>query len=236
LNSKLSESWAATVQKFLALNIRERWMIAGAVACVFYALFSFLVSPILDRQKMLKTEIANDETKQAALSLELSNYTQLATANEDLPKKQNIARLENDLAALQLELDDLKNTLIKPEKMSDLLSDLLKNNENLALISLKTLPTKGLFEKDTALNRQEKFRQENNLDSLPIFKHGVEMTIEGRYLDLLEYVATVEKMPWHVLWERANLSVDDKQSTATPLSQLTLTVYTLSLDKTWLSI
>ncbi len=228
----LSEAWSGLVQKFFALNKRERWMIMGAIACVFYALFSALVSPMLTRQKMLAMEIANHQTKLEAFNLELNGYAHQAAIDPDLPQKQKVVALEKNLNLLKIEVDGLKNTLIKPERMPDLLSDLLKDNPQLTLISLKTLPTRGLFEDATENLSQKK----NNNEDLPIFKHGVEMTIEGRYLDLLDYVATVEKMPWHVLWESAALSVDEKQNATLPLSQLTVKVYTLSLDKTWLSI
>jgi MSHA biogenesis protein MshJ len=101
----------------------------------------------------------------------------------------------------------------------------LKKNGKLKLIELQTLPVKGLLE-NASEDKNKISKQE-----LPVFKHGVEITIEGNYLDLLDYVAELEKMPWHVLWSKAALNAEHY-----PDSQLKLTVYTLSLDKTWLSI
>jgi MSHA biogenesis protein MshJ len=48
---------------------------------------------------------------------------------------------------------------------------------------------------------------------------------------LLRYVTALEKMPAQMFWGEANLSVEKY-----PDAVFTLTVYTLSLDKTWLAV
>jgi MSHA biogenesis protein MshJ len=118
--------------------------------------------------------------------------------------------------------------------MPELLRDLLAKNGKLKLIALNTLLTQNLLAQPVATSEvptaEQSTNQEEQLEN-PVFKHVVEITIEGRYLDLLEYVSTIEKMDWHVLLNKAELSTK-----AYPNNQLKLTVYTLSLDKAWLSI
>jgi MSHA biogenesis protein MshJ len=230
LNPSLKDSWADLSQKFTALNARERWMIFGAVLCVFYGLYSYSLEPVLQRQQVLKNEISQDVMQRQSLEQQLAVFT---TQNKDVsatPEQLQVQALQDNIIALNQEIENLKNTLIRPEKMPDLLSDLLHQNEKLTLVSLKTLPPKGLFEE---VNPTKKVVNQNDL---PIFKHGVEISIKGHYLDLLNYITGVEDMPWHVLWDKANLEVESEPTTPFPLSQITLTVYTLSLDKNWLSI
>ena len=138
---------------------------------------------------------------------------------------------------LETNLTGLQTTLISPDKMPELLRSLLKKNSALKLIELKTLPARGLLETESS-SIQTTGTESNNtevkvsaIQNSPVFKHGVEITIEGRYLDLLEYVSDIEKMPWHVLWSKVALNAEHY-----PDTQLTLTVYTLSLDQTWLTI
>jgi MSHA biogenesis protein MshJ len=64
-----------------------------------------------------------------------------------------------------------------------------------------------------------------------IYKHGVRITVRGSYLDLLSYAAALEKLPEQMFWGEAKLSVEKY-----PDSLFTLTLYTLSLDKTWLKV
>ncbi len=229
--------------KFEALNKRERWMVFGALLMVAYAVINMLLlSPVLARQKILSSELSADQAQLQGLQQQLKAYTQQSVIDPDAANKQRIATLQSHLKVLESKLNGLQTTLISPEKMPELLHSLLKKNAKLKLIELKTLPSQGLLESSTddknasaaassaqttTLSPVNKIKTEDS----PAFKHGVELTVEGRYLDLLEYVSELEKMPWHVLWSKAALNAEHY-----PNCQLTLTVYTLSLDKTWLSI
>ena len=62
-----------------------------------------------------------------------------------------------------------------------------------------------------------------------MFKHGIQVTVQGSYADLHDYLSRLEKINWRMFWARASLNTDDY-----PRLALTVTVYTLSLDKAWL--
>ena len=55
--------------------------------------------------------------------------------------------------------------------------------------------------------------------------------MRGRYLDLLGYLGELEDLPAQMFWGGAKLNVVHY-----PEAELTLTLYTLSLDKTWLVV
>jgi MSHA biogenesis protein MshJ len=58
----------------------------------------------------------------------------------------------------------------------------------------------------------------------------VEIVVQGSYSDLLDYVSRLEKQPWQVYWGRTVLAAEY------PKVVVTLTLYTLSLDKSWLVV
>ena len=64
-----------------------------------------------------------------------------------------------------------------------------------------------------------------------IYKHGIEIRIAGSYNDLLMYLAEIERMPQRIIWNRNKLSTE-----LYPRNEMTLTLYTLSLDKQWLVV
>jgi MSHA biogenesis protein MshJ len=105
-----------------------------------------------------------------------------------------------------------------------LLEEMLKHNRGLRLAALRTLPVALVVERkaetDAAKNSEA-----------GVFKHGVEITLHGGYADLLAYLAQIEGLPQQMFWSRLHLKVD-----AYPKITLTLTVYTLSLDRTWLVV
>jgi MSHA biogenesis protein MshJ len=239
----LKQSWQSINSRFEALNKRERWIVSCALLVVVYATINaLLISPILARQKTLINELAADQSQIQGLNQQINEFAQKIVVDPDAQNKHRIAELQTHLQLLETKLSGLQTTLISPDKMPELLRSLLKKNGKLKLVELKTLPTKGLLDgtseekgigtttaplQNIKQANTEKFNEQNS----PVFKHGVEITIEGRYLDLLEYVSELEKMPWHVLWSKTALNAEHY-----PDSQLKLTVYTLSLDQTWLSI
>ncbi len=64
-----------------------------------------------------------------------------------------------------------------------------------------------------------------------LYRHGVELELEGGFSDLLSYLRTVEALPQRVLWGSVSLKVEQH-----PRSVLTLRVYTLSRDAHWLEL
>jgi MSHA biogenesis protein MshJ len=64
-----------------------------------------------------------------------------------------------------------------------------------------------------------------------LYRHGVEVTVRGNYLDMLNYMATLEALPTGLLWGSAELQAEEY-----PDSRLTLTLYTLSLDRKWMKL
>lgn len=64
-----------------------------------------------------------------------------------------------------------------------------------------------------------------------LYRHGVEITVRGNYLDMIDYMAALEGLPTQLFWGGAKLEVEDY-----PTSRLTLTMYTLSLDPKWLKL
>jgi MSHA biogenesis protein MshJ len=64
-----------------------------------------------------------------------------------------------------------------------------------------------------------------------LYRHGVELNVEGSYADVLAYVQAIEAMPQRVLWGGMQLRVEQH-----PKVVLTLRLYTLSPDRSWLEI
>ena len=226
----MKQYWEILSAKLSALNQRERILVFLAViVSSFLLLQSLLLNPTLDQIHQSQNEISTDEATIANLKQKLIEYNSQKIIDPDAQSKDKISHLQFLLQEKNQQLNGIQTTLVNPDKMPDVLRGLLQKNGKLKLIQLKTLPVSGLLDSKTVVI-DEHIKSNNNGD-LPIFKHGVEITIEGRYLDLLDYVNTLEQLPWHLLWSKANLDANNSLQ-----NQLKLTVYTLSLDKAWLSI
>jgi MSHA biogenesis protein MshJ len=63
-----------------------------------------------------------------------------------------------------------------------------------------------------------------------LFRHGITISVRGDYQTLAAYLRKVESLPWKI-----NLADMSLKAGAYPQSTMTLTLYTLSLERTWLS-
>lgn len=219
----MKRQWDSLAAKYDGLQRRERILVLAAVLVGVVALLNaLLLEPMAARKKVLLSQIAGDSRQMQQIHQQTQEMLQRARIDPDAAVKARLAAAQGRLRTVDAEFDGMRHALVAPDRMPQLLEDILGRHGQLRLVSLKTLPAAGLTEAGKAAPAA---------DDLPVFRHGVEITVEGRYLDLLDYLAALERLSWHLLWGRAALQAGDGG-----ISTLTLTVYTLSLDQTWLSL
>ncbi|MGV7207478.1 hypothetical protein ACLB1G_06455 [Oxalobacteraceae bacterium A2-2] len=64
-----------------------------------------------------------------------------------------------------------------------------------------------------------------------LYRHGVEIVLQGGYLDMVSYMEALEALPVQLFWGKARLDAGQY-----PIARLTLTLYTLSLDQKWMTL
>jgi MSHA biogenesis protein MshJ len=242
----MKQQWQRIALKIDALSLRERAIIFAMAALILMVLVnSALLEPQFAKQKKLSQRIKQDQSVMTGLQTQIQAKM---VANEIDPDKANkllLQEKQEQVAQLKSALRDLEKEMMSPDRMSSLLEDILKRNHALRLVSLKTLDVSPLAEQTRAEEKlidnarsaiksmaqsTVKGKAEDSVTNT-VYKHGVEIVVQGGYLDLVSYLAQLEAMPWQLLWAKAKLDADDY-----PRSTLTLTLYTLSLDKKWLNL
>lgn len=224
----MKQYWEQYCARIDELSLRERLMIFAAAAFVVIALFNaLLLDPLLAKQKMLAAQLEQQQEKTKELQAQVQATLQAMRDDEHSPLRQRIVQLRAQLAEQDAYLQSRRDRLIPPEEMAGLLEQVLVRNGKLQLLALNTLPVDFLIPpKDkTAAEAQA------NSNQRQIFKHGVQITVRGSYADLLRYVTALEGMQAQMFWGEAAMSVEQY-----PAATLTLTLYTLSMDKTWLTV
>ena len=226
-----------------AKSLRERVMVfAGVVLTIVVLLDMLVLGPQQDQQKQFAQQMQDNQTKIALMQTEMRLKGGAANANSDAANRLRLKDLQRQSKDLHSDLLNLSNALVKPENMSTLLEDILKRNGGLRLISLKTLPVNSLSNQTSSAAEilAERTNPSHpatpavtpvNLTQDAIYMHGVEIVIEGKYLDMLTYMTALEAMPWRLYWGKATMHTD-----AYPNASLTLTLFTLSLDEKWLNL
>lgn len=217
------------IQKIDAMSRRERIMVFAAALTVVVGIgYAALIDPQLARRASLVKQIESQRQQLKTVRAELQSFAQ-GVRDPDAPNRARLETIKRQLAEIESYLHEKQEHLVPADRIGALLEEVLRRNRGLQLVSLKTLAAAPLVEIVPAKGSATAGAPAG--PEKQIYKHGVEITVKGSYLDLLEYLGQLEALPWQVYWGKAQLEAQEH-----PVSALTLTVYTLSLEKAWLRI
>lgn len=226
----MKELWGKYASRFDGLGFRERALVVAAALMGILLLGHVLfVEPQLARQAFLSKQLAKQQNDLKQIQ-EQMRLAESRLRDPDADNRDALERLRANLSELEGRLRDFEKILVPPDKVAVLLEELLSRNRGVKLVSLRTLPVGSLIERKEAVKAAEDAGEDTGRQGA-LYKHGVEITLEGSYPELLEYVSQIERLSGQLLWSRMTLAVDEH-----PRARLTLTVYTVSLDKTWLTV
>lgn len=217
--------WARLAARLDAKLPRERILLFAAVLCVVVLLpFQFIIDPGLREIRDLRARSETSRATLQAVEPQLSELqTRLAVHPDDEVRSQLVA-LEAQLAGVTASLERMQSGLVTPARMPDVVRDLVARHPRLRVVAFRSIPASLLLERPDADDKPRP-------GEAALYKHGLEFTLEGGYGDLLDYAGQIEKMSARMFWNRT--AVD---ASAYPRVRMTLTVFTLGLERTWLTL
>jgi len=208
---RMAERVAPLAARFERLALRERVLVWAALVVIAVAAFQALVfGPLDDRRKRLAEELAEigsqmDEAARALAQANASDPASAALAEEHA--------LRGHLAQIDAQLASRSAGLIPPRRMAQVIEDVLSRGHGVRLIELRNLPP-------TALGGTQ-----------GPYLHVMEVVLEGSYLDVLEYLSSLEKLPWRFYWRRLEL-----ETTSYPTNRVRVELATLSMAPEWVGL
>ena len=215
---KLPVALAKTLARFDALSMRERALVAGASLIGIVLLWLALVfDPMSVKQRALSAELT---TLQQSIQLTTLSIQETADADPTLIAQREETKLKTQLADINAQLATKSAGLIPPERMVQVIHDVLSRQHGVRLVSLHNSPVTTLVP-STAQGAQ----------SGGPYVHPVEIVVEGTYLDVLAYLHALESLEWRFYWRLLEL-----ESTAYPRNRVRIELSTLSLDRDWIGV
>ena len=235
----MKQLWQRFRVKIDALSLRERVIVFIMAAVVLITLVNTL---FLDRQTAIQQQLLaamrQDEALIVAMRAEIQQRAERSAADPDAENQARLKQLRAQIDEMQGGLREVQRKLVSPGMVSVVLEDILKQNQKIRLVSLRTLPPVSLLARapqSTGLTEKQQVdgaaKLEQKEQGGEVFKHGVELKVEGSYQDLVAYLDALEKLKWQFFWGGAKLEVTEH-----PKTTLTLTLYTLSLERKWLNL
>jgi MSHA biogenesis protein MshJ len=225
--------WQKLAGRFAALSKRENGLVAAEVlAVVVFGGYAVWVDPARTALAALRTQATQHQTEIAVLEGQVATL-QGQMKDPDAANKIVLAEVQAQKAEVDRSLQQFDRILIPPERVPQLLRSLLARHRGLELVALKTLSPVVVSERRLVVDASGKpvASSANILRQGNVFQHGIEIKVAGSYADLLAYVSELEGASQKLMFGKMSLSV-----TAYPRSELTLTVYTFSLDPIWLVV
>ncbi len=227
----MKQAWEKLAVRFQARKVRERFMVfAAGAALIVLVVFEVAIDDARQRQKASRLNIDRHQAEVAQLQKQNAEMARLLATDPEAVERQQIDELKRQLAAFDTELHDVQQKLVPPDQMARVLEDLLKGESGVRLVRLRTLPATALGDPEPD-NAAAGVAAPGRRSVNPVFKHGIELTLEGGYLSLVAYQSKLEKLPWRMFFAHAHID-----STVYPKATMTVTVYTLSLEETWLVV
>lgn len=216
----MKAAWFRLSVRFDRLSLRERLLVGlGATALAGFLAYAAFLAPAELARTTHASELARKTGELAELAVQAQSLRNQA-ADPDAAARARIDELRRQAGELDRHLGAIEHELVPPGRVADLLQRLLTPGQGLRVVGLRSLPAAELSEAKAGVQ-----------GTGGVYKHGVEITLQGSYAGLLDYLHRLEQVPERIYWERVSLRAD-----AYPQSTMTVTVYTLSLDRAWLTV
>jgi MSHA biogenesis protein MshJ len=226
----MKQHWARLQTRFAAMPKRERLLLPGAICFAILMLgHLFAIAPTNKQVHQLRQQLEQDGNDLASVQAQLG-VLKARLANPDAELRRQLETVRGETRHADERFRTLQSSLVPAQEMTQWLSGLLQAQRGLQLVGLRSLPVTSIA--DMAAGRKATPAASGPAADTAgegwLYRHGVEITVRGSYHELLAYLQSLEHMPRRVYW--GELKIDAQDS---PAVVMTLTVYTLSVDKTW---
>ncbi len=216
--------------RFDALSRRERMLVA--IACVGGVLMignSLFIDIPLARARIIGKQLQGEQSELRMLEQQVAALSS-GIKDPDQENRQQRDRLRQQLDDLRRRIQAQGKNLVKPDEVPVLLESLLNRHASLRLLSMRTLAVEPAVSLPAAAGDAAKDGDARPSEAPTIWKHGVEIRLQGGYQELQAYVGELEALKQRLVWGLVRLQANY------PKSELQLVLYTYSLDPVWLKL
>ncbi|WP_075185703.1 hypothetical protein [Teredinibacter haidensis] len=255
ITDQLKGKWEGVSDAFVALQLRERALIAISILAAIYLVWDMVFATALaERREILVTRFDNANRELKVLSSQEKILVKNLSRDPNVAKRREIMRLEKQLEQANHELEEMAVGLLSASKLPEVLHDVLRESNRLQLKGMKSIAPVKLELSGAMRGNDEGGELDDAVDVVEeqydtaarsivdderlaeeriigVYKHAVQITLEGGYFSVVNYLQKLESLPWKLYWDF--IEYDVKQY---PKATVTIEVYTLSTDKGLLGV
>jgi len=228
------------LQRYDALSLRERVLVALTLVVLPLFLWWMLlyesVAPEIHRlqqaNQRLETEIASLRGARDGIRKRLGEGVHRR-------QQERVQALQRELALLKRKLARDTEELVAPQQMFTLMREMIDAAPRLRLLELRRSAVEPLLRADDAKaagaggsGEAPARRDDAAAEERPgLYRHVMQLRLEGRYGDILDWLRQLETLPWRLIWNRVELRATDY-----PRIEVALTLSTVSANRAWVGL
>jgi MSHA biogenesis protein MshJ len=236
------------------LTLRERGiMLLGILAVSYFLWDTLLMQPLYVKHKSFSAQLEVKRAEVMVLNQKMRSMLAIQEQDPDAENRKQLEALRRQLAEVEASIQVSTVQLVSPEKMPEVLRTVINKTEGLTLISLRgtgaapilaqsdktgTAPGRALEQAEDAATGAPETAADDGSSKVAAsatissaYKHGMTVMFEGDYLATLEYLRRLENLGFGFFWDSLEFSVKEY-----PRAQASIKIYTLSLNKDWISV
>ncbi|MBK8763412.1 MAG: hypothetical protein KA778_05700 [Burkholderiaceae bacterium] len=234
----MKAAWRALAGRFAARSRRERLMVAALLVIGLpLAALSLWVEPAWRAHLALQAELA-------ALRAESARLASRQPLDPNAMARTELASLQARLVQDQKAVAELSRSMVAPTEMVQLLERLLARHPGVRLLGMRSLasePWAGIKPgSDPDAGAANTAAASSGASAPPpgagnqrngLYRHGVELELEGGWHALRAYLADIEQSPRRLQWGQLHLTSQEH-----PTTRMKISLHTLSLEAAWLQL
>ena len=203
--------WGRFAARINAMTMRERFLLFACVIAVLGAMTqAFFIAPLIDQQKVLVAEIDKKSSEMDIRRDETNLEIFQRNRDQIIELNSNTLQVQSDLASVEREIAASSTTGADAGAISNMLKRVLQRSDKVTLV--RVVQVGSDFSAVVPAGTQAASRT------------GLDITLAGSYLDLMDYLALLEKELPQARWGTLVLKSDTM-----PL-QVTVRIFTTAVE------
>lgn len=214
--------WTAGEAWFDARTERERVQLGFATAAAILTLWLVLFhQPIAARHADATAGAESASFEADRVEREIAALGAAGTRDARSQQRDEVVRLEREIAELAARATAAGSSVLPPREVVALLRELLAAQPDLRLVRIESLAAEPIDAPGGDPDTQPM--------KATLYRHPIEIEIEGEYLPTLRWLGAVAALPWRLQWDELRYDVTEH-----PRARIVLRLHTLGREQEWI--
>ncbi|MDO9520471.1 MAG: hypothetical protein Q8K97_04005 [Pseudohongiella sp.] len=213
--------------QFDARPALEKALVAGLVLIgMVWLFFALLATPVQSEITAIANQLTQAQNQLSALEQREQAAISASATDPNEPVRVRIALAIEAQRNLDGEIQQLAGNLVTPQSMTRVLTSILERQSGLTLISIDNSAPQLVQSSDATAGTGNSSQARQR-----IFKHSLNVQLEGDYLSLIGYLRRIEGFPERFFWDQLSFT-----QTEWPKARISIQLHTLSTEEGFVGV